>query len=298
MSLKSSPYLQLVRPANLVTSATDILGGVCLATLVSTGQPAAEPGWLGAIWLVFSSVFLYAGGIAMNDIADVRLDRVERPERPLPSGRISLTRALVFVIILLVAGVFLAFLHHWYSGLLAIAITVFSYIYNKWSKHHALAGPLNMGILRGLNLLLGLSFVPLALAGHYLIAIIPVIYIFAITMVSRGEVHGSSSRPLGIALVLFILADTAILAIGLQYDRLWLPALFTALHLFFVLPSLFKALATPSAEHIRQTVKRGVIGIIILDSVWVSMTDFWPLAFIMLILLPVSQKLGRYFSVT
>lgn len=298
MSLKSSPYLQLVRPANLVTSATDVLGGVFLATLVSTSHTIAEPAWFGVIWLVCASILLYAGGIAMNDIADVHLDRVERPERPLPSGRISLTRALIFVIILLMTGILLAFLYHWYSGLLAIAITLFSYIYNKWSKHHALIGPLNMGILRGLNLLVGLSFIPQALAGHYLIAIIPIIYIFAITMVSRGEVHGSSSRPLGVALVLFILADTGILAIGLQYDRLWLPALFTAIHLLFVLPSLFKALATPSAEHIRQTVKRGVIGIIILDSVWVSMTDFWPIAFLMLILLPVSQKLGRYFSVT
>jgi len=155
-----------------------------------------------------------------------------------------------------------------------------------------------MGLLRGLNLLLGLSFVPVTFTDHFLVAGIPIIYIFAITMVSRGEVHGSSDRPLSLALLLFIVGDACILVMGYRYDRFWLPVLFVGLHLFFILPTLFKALKSPIPDHIRQTVKRGVIGIIILDAVWVSMTDYWPLAFLMLILLPVSQKLGRYFSVT
>src|SRR5690606_17687855 len=110
------------------------------------------------------------------------------------------------------------------------------------SKHFSFAGPLNMGLLRGLNLLLGLSFVPAALTDHFMVSGIPMIYIFAITMVSRGEVHGSSARPLSLALLLFIVADTCILVMGFRHDRVWLPVLFVGLHLFFILPTLFKAL--------------------------------------------------------
>ncbi len=296
--LRSNPYLYLIRPANLVTSATDIVAGATLATLFVIHPVNGEPSVIGFILLLLSSIFLYAGGIAFNDVMDYKLDQIERPERPIPSGSISLRKAALFAGILLILGILLAFCHHSLSGLLALSISVLSLVYNKWSKHHAFTGPLNMGILRGLNLLLGLSLIPGIFSDNYEIAIIPVIYIFAITMVSRGEVHGSSRGPLYAAGVLFLLADAGILFYGFDYGKIWLPILFAAIHLLYIIPPLYKAIREPSPGHIRRTVMHGVLGIILLDAVWVSMTGYWLLAFLLLLLLPLSQKLGRYFSVT
>ena len=76
------PYLQLVRLPNVFTAAADSLAGWLLVQ-----GTFGEPGrWLP---LVLASVAIYAGGIVLNDVFDYEVDRVERPERPLPSGRVS-----------------------------------------------------------------------------------------------------------------------------------------------------------------------------------------------------------------
>ena len=54
------------------------------------------------------SVFLYSGGMALNDYADRDLDAVERPERPIPSGRVPARRALGIAAALMAAGLGLA----------------------------------------------------------------------------------------------------------------------------------------------------------------------------------------------
>ena len=66
-------------------------------------------------------------------------------------------------------------------------------IYDAWGKRHAIVGPLNMGLCRGLNLVLGIAAVPSALAGHWPLALLSLVYVAAVTVVSRGEVHGGKS---------------------------------------------------------------------------------------------------------
>ena len=50
-------------------------------------------------------VALYAAGMVLNDVCDVELDRRERPERPLPSGDVSVAAAALAGVALLAAGV-------------------------------------------------------------------------------------------------------------------------------------------------------------------------------------------------
>jgi 4-hydroxybenzoate polyprenyltransferase len=69
------PYLQLVRPPNLVTA--DVTAGYAAA-----GMPAP-------LGLVVATVGLYGGGVVLNDVFDARCDAVERPERPIPGGHAS-----------------------------------------------------------------------------------------------------------------------------------------------------------------------------------------------------------------
>src|SRR4051794_19149635 len=76
------PYLQLVRLPNLFTAAADSLAG----WLIVRGSLEEPRRWVP---LVLASVAIYAAGIVLNDVFDFEIDRVERPNRPLPSGRVS-----------------------------------------------------------------------------------------------------------------------------------------------------------------------------------------------------------------
>ena len=92
-------YLELLRPANVVTAIADVLAGYAVA---GRSHPQALP------WLVGATMCLYAGGVVLNDVFDRHIDAVERPERPIPSGRVSVPRAATLGASLLTAGVLAA----------------------------------------------------------------------------------------------------------------------------------------------------------------------------------------------
>lgn len=297
--MRQNPYLLLIRPANLITSATDIAAGAAIASLLA--EATAEPyiQHIGSlIILILSSVLLYAGGIALNDVFDAELDQRERPERPIPSGKISVRQAGIFALVLLAGGVILAFGQSTMSGLLATGIAAFSAIYNKRAKHHSFGGPAVMGFIRGLNLLLGLSIVPSLVTANFALMLFPIVYIFAITMISRGEVHGGGKNTLRLALVMFLAVDIGILLFGVSRGFRFISVIFAVLHLWFVLPPLRTAIRNPVGPRIGNAVKHGVLGMILLDALWVSLTPQWAWAAGLVLLLPVSQKLAAYFAVT
>src|SRR5690606_20756918 len=127
-----------------------------------------------------------------NDIADAELDAIERPERPIPSGRVSKSNAIIMSLALLFFGVVTAAQVSWTAAIIAAAVAVLAVVYDYWGKHQRILGPINMGLCRSGNLLLGISVAPEVLEKIWPIALIPLIYVAAITMISRGEVHGKN----------------------------------------------------------------------------------------------------------
>ena len=71
-------YLQLIRPPNLFTAAADIVAGFLF---VGGGWGEIDR----VILLSLCSMCLYAAGVTLNDVCDVRNDRAERPDRPIPA---------------------------------------------------------------------------------------------------------------------------------------------------------------------------------------------------------------------
>src|SRR6476646_4010771 len=143
-------YLELLRPANVVTAIADVLAGYAV---VGRSHPRALP------WLLGATMCLYAGGVVLNDFFDRRLDAVERPERPIPSGRVAASTAAALGTALLLAGVLAASQATRDAVFVAVAIAAFVVLYDAITKHHAIVGPFNMGLCRGLNLVLGVSAV-------------------------------------------------------------------------------------------------------------------------------------------
>ena len=72
--------------------------------------------------LCLSTVGLYGGGVVFNDVFDAELDKIERPERAIPSGRVTVKEAALLGIILLMVGISTSFLVNIFTGSIATAI--------------------------------------------------------------------------------------------------------------------------------------------------------------------------------
>ncbi len=289
-------YLQLVRLANLPTAAADIFTGLAIAAFFSgiglTNIPA-----LSLVFLVFSSVFLYAGGVVLNDVFDFELDKIERPERPIPSGVVSLKSAAIFGIILMLLGVILAFFVHQLSGSIALVLAFFIVLYDAFSKKHDFLGPVNMGLCRGLNLILGMSVFGLVHEWWY--ALVPLVYIFAITLISRGEVHGNNKNHIIWAGILYALVFFGVLGmVTFKKDSFLQTMPFLLLFAFLVYCPLVNAYRSNSPENIKKAVMAGVLSIIALDAALAVGFSVWWYGLLILLLLPLSILLSKLFAVT
>ena len=294
-------FLRLMRPANIVTAVSDILAGVAIACFAVGIDWTALP-FLPLFLLVLSTIGLYGGGVVFNDVFDAALDKVERPERPIPSGLISKKSAALLATLLLILGVTAAALVHGQvfssSFFLALAIAVAAVVYDKWGKHHSFLGPINMGLCRGLNLLLGISIFPEALPGYWIIGVVPIIYIAAITMISRGEVRGSKKITLLVALVFYILVIAFILTTALGNDKFLYAFGFLVLFVALIFPPLQKAIREPKGPMIGKAVKAGVIALIAMNASWAAAFGAVYFALLILLLLPLSLWLAKLFAVT
>lgn len=290
-------FLKLARPANLVTAVADILAGIAISGILLMAPLDGELS-RNILLLCLSTIGLYGGGIVFNDVFDIEIDKLERPERPLPKGLISIQSATTYGILLLALGIIFAFLVNQTAGMIAILTSLSALIYDKWGKNHKWLGPPNMGLCRGLNLLLGISILPQMAFELWYLAFIPIIYISAITMISRGEVHGSSKTPLQAAAFLYLVVITLILIFSYDRGTLFPAVLFLGFFSYFVFKPLLKAMAEPSALFIKKSVKAGVIALILMNASWAAAAGSLPLALIITVLLPLSIWLSRLFSVT
>ncbi len=298
-------HLILMRPANIITAIADIMlgfaasGSVLTLLKYNSASVWEQPLLHYLFWLMLATVGLYGGGVVFNDVFDAELDRVERPERPIPSGAASRVSATLLGSFLLIMGIGAAFQVSVTSGILAVIIAMLALIYDAIGKHHPVFGPLNMGACRGVNLLLGLSAVPAAVSVYWYLAFIPIIYIAAITAISRGEVHGGDKRILMGALSLYLLVIGGIFMLMRleQFNILYaIPFLLAFSYLIF--PPLLKALKSLEAMHIRMAVKAGVIALIVMDATIAAGFAGWAYGLIVLALFPISRFLAKQFAVT
>jgi 4-hydroxybenzoate polyprenyltransferase len=157
--------------------------------------------------LAAASVCLYWSGMAANDWADRELDAVERPERPIPSGRISPPQALGIAAGLTAAGVALAALAGGRRALaVALPLAGAVWAYDLRAKNTP-AGPAVMAACRGLDVLLGAS--PGRVARALPAALTVAAHTYTVTALSRREVSGADR-----ALPAATLAGTAAVALA------------------------------------------------------------------------------------
>ncbi|MEC3880476.1 UbiA-like protein EboC [Parapedobacter sp. 10938] len=290
------PYLQLMRPANIVTAISDVCAGTAIALLFVPEGSTLD--WPVLVALIIATIGLYGGGVVFNDVFDADLDARERPERPIPSGKVSVGGATKLAMALFLIGVVAAGVVGVVAAMVALSIVVMCLLYDKWAKHHAIAGPLVMGLCRGLNLALGMSYSVVALDRVWFIAFVPVVYIAAVTTISRGEVHGGQRAPLYLSALLYGIVVACIVAFGLHYQSgVWAVGMVLPF-VAFVFPPLVKAIRTLQAGDVRKSVKHGVIGLIFMNAAWTAAAGMWGLTLVTLLLFPLSIWLAKRFAVT
>jgi 4-hydroxybenzoate polyprenyltransferase len=257
-------YLEFVRIPGVFTAHADITAGFLIA-----GGGMDQIG--SATYLLLASSFLYSAGMALNDYFDYRIDLKERPQRPIPSERIKRQEALCLGVFLLAAGIFLAYYVRPASFVISLLLAAFIFLYNAGLKKHPWLGPVNMGGCRYLNLLLGLSVLPLS-TGSFMVPLLTGIFIFGVTVLSRQEtkVKGSSFPVLvsagSIAVVyalywLFFITDLLSQKAGLILCTLWV---------ILLLVYLLRLIEKRSAGDIQKAVKLLIISLVLLDGIIVS----------------------------
>lgn len=132
------PILRLLRVGTLFSPAADVVAGAAVAGLPWSPE---------VVRAALASLLLYAAGMVWNDIADRRLDAVQRPERPLPSGAVGMPFAVGLGVALLAGGLLLTpcLLHH-------AAIAALVLVYDFLGKRIEWLGAVLMGSLRAMNL--------------------------------------------------------------------------------------------------------------------------------------------------
>lgn len=150
---------QIMRVALAFTAVADVW---TLMFLRIPGQSAIKDPVAEFALAAFASFFLYTFGMALNDLLDSRRDRLFAPWRPIPSGRLSVPAVIVLSLVLMLLGLFSATLLSWFEPLhfpvalmLAMTVCLMIVFYNATGKYLGYIGFIALGLIRGVNCLIG-----------------------------------------------------------------------------------------------------------------------------------------------
>ncbi len=143
-------YFELMRPKNCLMAAFAVLIGSFLVLKLDLLEV-----WNPVVIALAAAFLITGGGNGINDYFDVEADEMNRPDRPIPSGRVSRRKALAFSLGFFILGIaFAAF-----TNLLAFGIAIFNsllLIVYSWSlQHKTFFGNFTVAYLTGSTFLFG-----------------------------------------------------------------------------------------------------------------------------------------------
>jgi geranylgeranylglycerol-phosphate geranylgeranyltransferase len=106
-------YATITRPLNSLAAGL----AAVVAYLIATGTIIPE-----ALLLFFIVFLITAAGNVINDYFDVAIDRVNRPDRPIPSGQVRLPAARAYAVTLFLGGILVCI----FTNGICLAIAVFN----------------------------------------------------------------------------------------------------------------------------------------------------------------------------
>jgi len=187
-------FLAILRPLNLLQATLAVI-----LTTAFLGQMDQLP---YLILLILSVTTINAGGNIINDIYDIEIDYINRPDRPLPSGAMSVSQARIYLSILFATGI----LCSWFITIETFVIATFISVpvliaYSARLKRLPLVGNLTVSFM------LGLAFIYVGAAfGKIQVTLVMAALAFGFTLIRElikdledmeGDArHGARTLPL------------------------------------------------------------------------------------------------------
>ena len=137
------PFVHLIRPVNVA---------IVFGTIVVAGILAKPHGW-DMLWVLvagISGALIVAGGNAINDYFDVQVDKINRPDRPLPCGTVTLIEARIVWMCASGSGLALNALLGVWNLLIAVVWVGGLYVYSRKLKGTVLVGNVTVAFMTGL----------------------------------------------------------------------------------------------------------------------------------------------------
>ena len=136
-------YAELLRPVNVA---------IVFGTIIVAGILAKPVGWnwIFVLAAALAGAAIASGGNAINDYFDLAIDKINRPQRPLPRGAISLDDAKKIWIYTSSLGFALSLVLGVWDLLIAVVWLVGLYIYSRHLKGTVLVGNLAVALMTGL----------------------------------------------------------------------------------------------------------------------------------------------------
>lgn len=149
-----STVFELIRWANCAMAGSAAVAGTLIAYLAL--PETVQVHIMYEPFIVFLVVFFITGaGNAINDYFDIEIDRVNRPRRPIPSGRMSQTAAFIIALILFCTGIILSYWLGPACLFIAIFNSILLFLYAYILKQTVLIGNIAVGYLSGSTFLFG-----------------------------------------------------------------------------------------------------------------------------------------------
>jgi len=139
-------WLEITRPHNSAMAALGVaIGG--LLVLKAASLP---------LLMAAAAAFLITGaGNAVNDYFDVECDRINRPRRPLPSGRMSMRGALALTLLMFGSGIAISAAINWACFLIAVLNSLLLVLYSFNLQNKLLLGNIAVSYLTGSAFIFG-----------------------------------------------------------------------------------------------------------------------------------------------
>ncbi len=141
-----SAYVTIIRPANAVVSGITAI----IAYLIASGTNV-----FSAFALFVIVTVICGAGNVLNDYFDRDIDKINRPDRPIPSGAVSPGNAAMWAGVLFTAGILVSFVTNFWCLAIAVVNTLLLIVYAAKLKKMPLLGNLSVAYLSGSIFLFG-----------------------------------------------------------------------------------------------------------------------------------------------
>ncbi len=138
-------YLEIIRPGNAVMAVVAVI----LVIFISGNFT------LNALLACIVVFMVIGGGNAINDYFDHKIDAINKPNRPIPSGRISLRAARTYSASLFAVGTVIAFMIGLLPGIIALSTSILLVLYAYNLKKMTLIGNIVVSFFTGLTFVFG-----------------------------------------------------------------------------------------------------------------------------------------------